>query len=66
MWTLVIFISSALLFDLSLAFEIKSSSVYPENGVEEGGKVRLSCKLDAWYVAYQFIGFIISILNFSK
>jgi hypothetical protein len=47
MWTLVIFISSALLFDLSSAFEIKSSSVNPPK-VEEGGKVRLSCKLDAW------------------
>ena len=43
--TSVIFLSLSLLFHFNLAFEIKSATVNPPNGVEVGGKVRLSCQL---------------------
>ena len=58
--TLAIILSSSLLFDFNLAFGIKSLTINGEkwwkhNGVEEGGKVRLSCQVDNWYIRASMI-----------
>ena len=55
--TLAIILSSSLFFDFNFAFNIKLNGLtingenwWTHNGVEEGGKVRLSCHVDNWYI----------------
>ena len=54
--TLAIILSSSLLFDYNLAFNIESVAIngdekwWKHNGVEEGETVRLSCQVDNWYI----------------
>ena len=55
--TLAIILSSSLFFDFNFAFNIKLNGLtingenwWTHNGLEEGGKVRLSCHVDNWYI----------------